>query len=182
MTDLNKRRDETCDNPEFNIGDTKMDAILLGNRKWGWDACLTDLASRAGEARQFFIEFGSFSMRVVDERAQLEGWTAGGQPVHVIEAAPLLAKIEQLEAKVAELTDKGENLCVNVGNLLMSKQQIEAKLAKAVEALKFISQQSSHAEMTRDEVVKVECRMSKKAFNVLKEIERVGSAEGPRDE
>lgn len=47
MTDMNKVRDEVCDNPEYNIGDTKMDALLLSNRKWGFDQAIAHLSKQS---------------------------------------------------------------------------------------------------------------------------------------
>lgn len=47
MTDHNKVRDEVCDNPEYNIGDTKMDALLLHNRKFGWNECVKHLSKQS---------------------------------------------------------------------------------------------------------------------------------------
>lgn len=111
MIDHNKVRDEVCDNPEFNIGDTKMDALLLHNRKFGWNECVKHLSKQSVE----FDEVDSateFSKTVKDhpkrnDYDQLDWlwvhtwWRMGASWQHQQTAAIYEAKLAILEQKLA---------------------------------------------------------------------------------
>jgi hypothetical protein len=110
MTDINKIRDEICDNPEFNIGDTKMDALLLNNRKWGFDQAITHLSKQSvAFDEKELLKICSFDCRV---------------PRHLGEL------LEKQYVTIAEWQHYKTSLIY------------EAKLAVAVEALKFYADKS----------------------------------------
>ena len=100
MTDINKVRDEVCDNPEFNIGDTKMDALLLSNRKWSFDQAIAHLSKQSvafDEARAAMFGVEQMKIGVSTDSAVIRGMRLEHQQTSLIYEARLAVAVEALK-------------------------------------------------------------------------------------